>query len=268
MPTVTSATWKSRLRGFADGGQPAQSQTKCWPNRNIRRRRQRRVEARAQKWAGSRPRRARTFLAPWHSAQPRQKSSCRTHKESAKDAHAAARTAGFLFAVTKSGLLLDVMELIGAESLSQRFHFAAQCAHRLPSLKCIVHDDSCHLKAMCLRNWTASAVAARLSEFDFIIDEFHAGGHSGEWCKETCLPSLQRNKDVLSGFPTEIAECASAQFSPFGHCFHRYGPWFAQLVLQELADVHNLARLQLLQDKKCGPEKKRKREIAASAAGR
>ena len=62
-----------------------------------------------------------------------------------------ARTAGFLFAVTESGLLLDVMELIGAESLSQRYHFTAQCAHRLPSLRCIVHDDSCHLKAMCLR---------------------------------------------------------------------------------------------------------------------
>jgi len=170
-------------------------------DKNIRRRRQCRVEARAQKWTGLRPRRAKTFLAPWHSAQPREKSTCGTHKEGRKDAHAAARTAGFLFAVTESGLLLDVMELIGAESLSQRFHFAAQCAHRLPSLTCIVHDDSCHLKAMCLRNQADSPVAARLANFDFIIDEFHAAGHSGAWCKETCLPSLQRNKEVLNGFP-------------------------------------------------------------------
>ena len=43
------------------------------------------------------------------------------------------------------------------------------------------------------------------------------------------------------------------------------GPWFAQLVLQELADVHNLSRLQSLQDKKRGSEKKRQREVAASA---
>lgn len=234
-------------------------------DKNIRRKRQCRVEARTQKWTGLRPRRARTFLAPWHSAQPRQKSSCGTHKEGGKDAHAAARTAGFLFAVTESGLLLDVMELIGAESLSQRFHFAAQCAHRLPSLTCIVHDDSCHLKAMCLRNKADSAVAARLANFDFIIDDFHAAGHSGEWCKETCLPSLPRNKEVLNGFPTEIAESVNSQFSPLGHCFHHYGPWFAQLVLQELADVHNLSRLQSLQDKKRGSEKKRKREVAASA---
>ncbi|CAK9030322.1 unnamed protein product [Durusdinium trenchii] len=60
-------------------------------DRNIRRRRERRVEARSQKWAGFRPRRARTFLAPWHSIQPRQTSTCSTHKESAKDVHAASK---------------------------------------------------------------------------------------------------------------------------------------------------------------------------------
>jgi hypothetical protein len=119
---------------------------------------------------------------------------------------------------------------------------------------------------MCLRNQADSPVAARLANFDFIIDEFHAAGHSGAWCKETSLPSLQRNKEVLNGFPTEIAESVNSQFSPLGHCFHHYGPWFAQLVLQELADVHNLSRLQSLQDKKRGSEKKRKREVAASAA--
>ena len=141
---VMCATLKSGFRGW----QPACTIKEevlakyfaSQADKNIRRRRQCRVEARAQKWTGLRPRRAKTFLAPWHSAQPREKSTCGTHKEGRKDAHAAARTAGFLFAVTESGLLLDVMELIGAESLSQRFHFAAQCAHRLPSLTCIVHD--------------------------------------------------------------------------------------------------------------------------------
>ena len=53
-------------------------------DKNIRRRRQCRVEARAQKWTGLRPRRAKTFLAPWHSAQPREKSTCGTHKEGRK----------------------------------------------------------------------------------------------------------------------------------------------------------------------------------------
>ena len=237
-------------------------------DRNIRRRRERRIEARSRKWTGFRPRRARSFLGPWHSAQPRQTSSCKTHKESPKDVHAAARTAGYLFAVTESGLLLDMLELIGAESLSQRYHFTAQCAQRLPSLRCIVHDDACHLKAMCIRQRGDSPLAGRLADFDFVIDDFHAGGHTGEWCKEVCLPSLQQNKEILNGFPTEIAETANSQFSPLGHCFHHYGPWFAQLALQELADVHNLVRLQALQDKKRGADKKRKRESAAEAGGK
>ena len=81
-------------------------------------------------------------------------------------------------------------------------------------------------------------------------------------------PSLQQNEDILSGFPTEIAETVNSQFSPLGHCFHHYGPWFSQLALQELADVHNLVRLQALQDKMRGAEKKRRRESAAEAAGR
>lgn len=113
-------------------------------------------------------------------------------KESAKDAHAA-RTAGFLFAVTESGLLLDVMELIGAESLSQRYHFTAQCAHRLPSLRCIVHDDSCHLKAMCIRQRGDSPLAARLADFDFVIDGFHASGHT---CQRDHLALLSTSRSL------------------------------------------------------------------------
>ena len=153
-----------------------------------------------------------------------------------------------------------MLEIIGAESLSQRYHFAAQVAHRLPRLQTIVHDDACHLKAMCHKERQTSAMAARLADMDFIIDHFHSGGHCGEWCKTTCLPSLQRNKDILKGFPTEVAESVNAQFSPLGHCFHHYGPWFAHLVIQECADVHNMTKLEALADKRRVAEKKRKRQ--------
>ena len=78
----------------------------------------------------------------------------------------------FPFCCHRVRLLLDVMELIGTESLSQRFHFAAQCAHRLPSLTCIVHDDSCHLKAMCLRNQADSPMAARLANLSSSLMSF------------------------------------------------------------------------------------------------
>ncbi|CAJ1366506.1 unnamed protein product, partial [Effrenium voratum] len=153
-----------------------------------------------------RPRPRRSFLASWHSAGPKQQSSCNTHKESPKEAHAAARSAGYLLAVSESGLIFDMLEIIGAESLSQRYHFAAQVAHRLPRLQTMVHDDACHLKSMCLKERRTSVMAGKLADLNFIIDDFHSGGHCGEWCKTTCLPSLQQNKDILKGFPTEIAE--------------------------------------------------------------
>ena len=190
------------------------------------------------------------------------RSSCSTHKESEKDAHAAARTAGYLLAVSESGLIFDMLEIIGAESLSQRYHFAAQVAHRQPRLRTIVHDDACHLKSMCQKEKQTSVMAARLADMDFIIDDFHSGGHCGEWCKKTCLPNLPHNKDILKGFPTEVAESVNAQFSPLGHCFHHYGPWFAQFVMQECVDVHNMTRVQALADKRRVADKKRKRQPA------
>ena len=91
-----------------------------------------------------------------------------------------------------------------------------------------------------------SAVAARLADFDFFIDDFHAAKFSGEWCKEIRVPSLPRNKHVVKNFPTEIAESVNALFSSLGHCFHHHGPWFAQFVLQKLVDVHNFWRPQSL----------------------
>ena len=62
-----------------------------------------------------------------------------------EDSHVivAARTAGFLTACSESGIAVDMEELIGAESLSQRYRFAASLAE---TLKKIVHDDACHLR--------------------------------------------------------------------------------------------------------------------------
>lgn len=71
-------------------------------------RRLRSKESRGEKWNGMRPRRPKTFLASWSSAQPRASSSCQTHKESEQHITAAARTAGYLLAVSASGLLFTL----------------------------------------------------------------------------------------------------------------------------------------------------------------
>ena len=57
-------------------------------------------------------------MASCSSADPRASSECQTHKETAAHAAAAARTVGFLIAVSASGVVVDLDELIGAELLS------------------------------------------------------------------------------------------------------------------------------------------------------
>ena len=130
------------------------------------------------------------------------------------------------------GLVADLHELIGAESLSQRYHFVTMLAHRLPVLQTLVHDDACHLLFMCRQHQHSSALADRLGKFNFIVDRFHASGHVGGFCREHCMPDLPKNKSILSTFPTDIAESVNSQFSPLGHVVHHMNKWFCQLFVQ------------------------------------
>ena len=92
----------------------------------------------------------------------------------------------------------------------------------------------------------------------FIIDDFHSSGHTGTYCKEHCLPSLEENRALLGAFPTSIAESVNSQFSPLGHKVHHMNKFFAQLFIHECADVHNISKLLHLRDKKRANAKKRK----------
>ena len=165
------------------------------------------------------------------------------------------------FVVSCTGFVIDLHELIGAESLSQRYHFAARLADRLPLLTTLVHDDACHLALMALDHRQSSVTAARLAEMSFIVDEFHAPGHTGGWCKDHCLPSIEANRAVLKNFPTDIAESVNSNFSPLGHTVHHMGQWFSQLALSEMVDVHNLVRLQSCRDRQRVASKKRQRPL-------
>lgn len=129
--------------------------------------------------------------------------------------------------------MADLHELIGAESLSQRYRFATILAHRLPDLQTLVHDDACHLHFMCKEHQQASAIAQWLGNFNFIIDKFHAPGHVGDLCRQHCLPDLAGNKSILSKFPTDIAETVNSQLCPLGHVVHHMNKWICQLFLQD-----------------------------------
>ena len=213
-----------------------------------------------------RRRRETSFIASWSSAEPRAGSNCGTHKET--DAHitAAARTAGFLTAVSASGIVVDLDELIGAESLSQRYRFLACLAERLPALAIVVHDDACHLQLMAESQEKLTPIANRLAtDMAYIVDEYHSSGHVGLFCAEHCMPKLQKNAEFLQGFPTNICETMNSELSPLGHTIHHMGRWMCQLNLQEGVDVLNMKTLQRLAGRKRIVSRRAAREVPAQA---
>ena len=156
-------------------------------------------------------------------------------------------------------MIVDIQELVCAESLSQRYCFLSTLATRWPQLAIVCHDDACHLKLFALQHRRSTAIAERLATMDFIVDRFHAPGHCGEYCAQHCLPTIEENKRLLGTFPTEIAEIVNSEMTPLGHTIHHMGKFFAQLVVSECTDVHNLSRLLALRDKQRADAKKRGR---------
>ena len=151
---------------------------------------------------------------------------------------------------------MDVDELIGAESLSQRYAFLARLAGRLSDLKVVVHDDTCHLRLMVESQTARTAIARRLTSMSYIVDEYHSTGHVGKWCSTTCMPKLPFNQELLKGFPTNICEIENSELSPLGHTVHHMGRWMFQLCVQEDIDVLNMKTLQTLAARKQVAERK------------
>ena len=263
-----------RLDGCSDRWQPAitvdegklQAYFAKLADARIQQRRLRRMKLRAGGVRAKRTRRETSFMASWSSARPRACSECQTHKETPAQVVAAARTAGFLTAVSESGVVVDLDELIGAESLSQRYRFLARLAARLPTLKIMVHDDACHLRLMAETQEKRTAIATRLEqECAYIVDEYHSSGHVGRWCAENCMPKLTTNAALLNGFPTNICEKVNSELSPLGHTVHHMGRWMCQLYIHEVIDVLNMKTLQRKADQERTAQRKALRNAAAVA---
>ena len=274
--------WSSlevQLKGFARRWQPACTVSQdalasyfgTGADARIRARRTRRLELRKQGAAGKKGRKEKSLMASWSSNGPRAASECSTHKET--DAHitAAARTAGFLTAVSASGIVAHVDELICAESLSQRYRFLAIVAAHMPDLKIVVHDDACHLRLMAEANEKGTTMAVRLAtEMAYIVDVYHSSGHVGKWCSENCLPQLEANNALLDKFPTNICETMNSELSPLGHVIHHMGRWTCQLYVHEMVDVLNMKTLGRARDARAVARRKAARtgDAQPSAAKR
>ena len=72
---------------------------------------------------------------------------CQTHKQEPSSSKAKNNRAGGLLAACRSdGLIVHVQEYQGAEALSQRYTFLANCKSVYTDIRVIVHDDACHLR--------------------------------------------------------------------------------------------------------------------------
>ena len=104
------------------------------------------IEARQRRRAEQREERRtirkERFLGDWSSESAKTKCSCKTHKESLAAVRTASRSAGFLMAVSESGIIAGLSEIITAETLSQRYSFLSEMAGAEPALRGMVHDDS------------------------------------------------------------------------------------------------------------------------------
>ena len=123
---------------------------------------------------GRRP--TEVFLGDWTSDAVKKSCLCKTHKESVSAVRTASRSAGFLTAVSASGIVGALQEIITAETLSQRHCFLAEVATDIPELITVVHDDACHMRVFARCQAAASSggsLGSRLALLRFIIDRPH-----------------------------------------------------------------------------------------------
>ena len=154
----------------------------------VERRRQAAAERRAARFVPMK----RSFLGNWSSESVRTTCKCKTHKEGVEAVKTASRTAGFMLAVTESGIIGGLAELVTAETLSQRYCFLADIASQMEELKILVHDDACHVRVFAKTHEDSGVpLTVRLArEMLYVVDRPHSRGHVDPECIANCFPTV------------------------------------------------------------------------------
>ncbi|CAJ1341393.1 unnamed protein product [Effrenium voratum] len=96
-------------------------------------------------------------------------------------------------ACAADGAVLDAVEFLGGESLTQRAAFVARLKERYPFIATVVHDDSCHLRRF-MDHWCRSCPQLCFPAMHYVIDKFHAVTRCDAWCRANCAPSTPVNE--------------------------------------------------------------------------
>eukprot|EP00971_Amphidinium_carterae_P339476 6477309-Amphidinium_carterae.1 len=148
------------------------------------------------------------------------------------------RSGGWLLACSGTGFVLEAMEFLGGESLTQRAAFLALCVQSFPCLQTFVHDDACHLRKF-MDHWFPDCPRLRWPQMTYIVDKLHARGHVDEWCRENCHPNLPAHQQLLEEANTSTCETLFTWFSGYKPSFRHMNRATARFFVNELLDLRN-----------------------------
>ena len=148
------------------------------------------------------------------------------------------RSGGWLVACAADGAVLDAVEFLGGESLTQRAAFVARLKERYPFIATVVHDDSCHLRRF-MDHWCRSCPQLCFPAMHYVIDKFHAVTHCDAWCRANCAPSTPVNEARVAGVNSSACELLFSWFSLYRNSFRHMGQETAHFFVNEVLLMRN-----------------------------
>ena len=157
---------------------------------------------------------------------------CNTQKTKSRFYH---RTGGILALSKPCGIIVDVKEIFGGESVRQVAETLEQAIKDISNgIKVIVYDDGCHLKKHVDKR--TIDIYPNIKNLEFKIDRFHFPNHTDYWCKQNMDPS---KSDNLKNVNTEVCEQIFAWFKGYAPQLRYMNKPQYNFIILDLLDRHN-----------------------------
>lgn len=166
--------------------------------------------------------------------------TCNTRKS--RDKTSRRHTVGVFVGAFPCGTIVLFDELYGSESISQVYGILIEFLTRLDdvdSLKELLYDDCCHLKAFSEKKENAeqNEITQYFATLGKHVDRFHFRNHVDPWCMENCNPE---NVPELKNVNTQVCEQLFKKINSHKNCKSFNEPRFFMFFIYQF-DMHNLA---------------------------
>ena len=166
--------------------------------------------------------------------------TCNTRKS--RDKTSRRHTVGVFVGAFPCGTIVLFDELYGSESISQVYGILIEFLARLDdmkSLKELLYDDCCHLKAFAEKEKNAEQndITQYFASLGKHVNRFHFRNHVDPWCMENCNPEKVA---ALKGVNTQVCEQLFKKINSHKNCKSFNESRFFMFFLYQF-DIHNLA---------------------------